>query len=204
MKSTKVLLVGAVILLAVTVFLSPGRAQVATRPEAATAKIAVCDIGDVFGRYQRMVDLNNDMNTRAKATAEEDKKKADKIQELEKKLEGIAPGSKEMQTRLDEMQQLSIERKVWQQVQEERFVRERRVLTEALYKEILSAVEALAKERGFDIVLYRENVEIASATTTELLGKMIQRKCLYADNAFDLTAPVLERLNRNYTGRIKP
>ena len=166
--------------------------------DAPTAKVAVCDVGDVFNKYQRKTDLTAVFNERGKKVEEEDKKRADKLQELEKALESIAPGSKEMDYRFQEIQKLRIERKVWQQVQEETFTREHRLLTEAMYRDMLAGIEALAKERGFDIVLYKETVDISSGSTQELLGKILQRKCLYAAPNLDITASVIERLNKAY------
>jgi Skp family chaperone for outer membrane proteins len=169
-------------------------------PEAVLAKVAVCDVTAVFNKYQRASDLSTQFAERARKLSAEDEQRKAAIQRLEQTLESLRPGSKEHDARLAEMDKLTTERQVWRTQQENQAVREHRRLTEEMYKEVLDAVAAVAKEKGYDLVLCRESVDLASATTAELLNKIAQRKCLYNNPALDVTSAVLDRLNSQYKG----
>jgi Skp family chaperone for outer membrane proteins len=60
-------------------------------------------------------------------------------------------------------------------------------------------IETVAKERRYDLVIHLDSVDLASQTTTELLNKIAQRKCLYAAKSIDITNVVLKRVNRRYS-----
>ncbi len=204
MKSSRMLLIAAVLLVGVVTFFNRSSAQNA--PVTAAAKptrVAVCDIATVFNSYQKAKDLNAEFTRKREAIAAEDKKRINVIKQLEEMLKGLEPGSKIYEQKSAELQELALKQSVWRKIQEQTAMRWHRRLTEEMYREVLAAVEAVAKQRGCDLVIYREDVPIASKTTTELLNKIAQRKCLYHNPAIDLTDAVLQWANHKYANRPK-
>ena len=177
-----------------------------TAPAAPAARVAVVDVGAVFNNYARRNDLNAQFEADRKKLNDDDKVKEQAIEQLQKALESgdIKPETKEYQAQIDQFELLNLERRNWRQFHEQRFVRRHRLLMEGLYQDIVKAVEKTAKERGFDLVLYREDMDLDSANAAELMAKISQRKCLYVDPALDLTKIVTERLNRDYKAVNKP
>jgi Skp family chaperone for outer membrane proteins len=198
MKSTHVLVIGIVAVAAVAAIWGRTDAQAPRRAVAPVARVAVCDVGAVFNAYERRNDLNALFEGKRKQAKAEDDRRLARIKQIEKVLGSLNPGTKQHEDQLREMQKLSLSRQVWRQFQEKQFAREHRLLMEQLYREVLDAIAATARQKGYDVVFYRDSVEVTSATTSELLNKIAQRKCLYNNPAIDLTAAVIQRLNRNY------
>ncbi len=204
MKSAHVLLIGMVLATAVAAVFTRTAAQAPRRAVAPVARVAVCDIGAVFNGYERRNDLNRLFEQKRKDAKAEDDKRLDQIKHTQKTLEALRPGSKEHDAQLRRMEKLSIERKVWRQFQEQQFAREHRLLMEQLYRQVLDAIGAVARQKGYDAVFYTDSVEIASQSTSELLTKIAQRKCLYHNPAIELTKDITDLLNRNYGARRGP
>ena len=204
MKSPRTLLTAAVLFSAVVVFLSRSSAQQSqTAPVARATRVAVCDIAAVFNTYQKAKDLNAEFTRKRDDIAAEDKKRSEEIGRLEKVLESLEVGSEMHDKTTTQLQKLVMEQSVWRKMQEQTASQWHRRLTEEMYREILTAVETVAKQQGCDLVIYREDVPIASQNTTELLNKIAQRKCLYFDPAIDLTDAVLHLANRRYADQPK-
>ncbi len=198
MKRSTLLLTVLIAMGTTAALLSHGFAQAPAAPPATPTRVAVCDVAKVFNNYQRAKDLTAEFEQRRRRIKVEDDRRDARLKQLQATLSALKPGSKEHETRLAEYMKASIERQVWRKMQEELAIRQHRRLTEEMYKEILRAVDAVAKERGFDLVIYLENVPIASASTSELLNKIAQRKVLYHDPRIDITQTVLQRVNSRY------
>jgi len=63
--------------------------------------------------------------------------------------------------------------------------------TEQLYQEILVAIEKVAKEKGLDVVLAKEEYQFPSATTNDLVLTIKTSKVLYSGEEMDITSDVL-------------
>ena len=180
-----------------------GIAQNAAKAPVPAARVAVCDIASVFNRYQRATDLSNQFNERRDRIKEQDKTKGEQMDQVEKMLKELKSDSKEYQEQSATMEKLTVERTVWRKMQEQAVIKDHRDLTEQMYQEIIKVIAQLAKDQGYDLVLYLDAAEMNSETTSELLGKIAQRKVLYCDPSMDITETVLQRANAAYTASKK-
>lgn len=192
----KVLPLAFIVASGLAVALSSGVAQAPPAPPA--TRVAICDIVDVFNNYQRAKDLTSQLNERRDSIKAEADKRAKAIEALRMELEGLKQGSKEFEQRFNEVQRLTIERTAYLQFQDALAMRDHRNLTKEMYEEIMATVGAVAKERGYDIVLARENEPLNLENTQEMLRQIGSRKVLYGATSIDITEPVLGRLNQNY------
>jgi Skp family chaperone for outer membrane proteins len=67
--------------------------------------------------------------------------------------------------------------------------------TEQLYKEILEAVEQVAKTKGLDVVLAKEELDFPTESQTELMLAIRTHKLLYSADGLDITQDVVKLLN---------
>jgi len=163
-----------------------------------TTRVAVCDVAAVFNKYDKATDLTDKFNARRDKIKAEDDSRGKEMSDLEAKLKPLQEGSAVFEETFAKLQKLDVDRQAWRKTQESSIVREHRMLTEQMYEEIVKVIADLAKEQGFDLVVYRDNIDLASQTTSELLAKIAQRKVLYNDPSLDLTQAVLERANAAY------
>ena len=62
-------------------------------------------------------------------------------------------------------------------------------------------IKKVAKDRGLELVLFKESEDAKPANLDELLQRMSRRKVLYNANSIDITDEVLTRLNEAYKGK---
>jgi hypothetical protein len=72
-----------------------------------------------------------------------------------------------------------------------------------VYKEIVRLSGVLAKERGFDLVERVDRMPVVESGDTDLMGQIERRAIVHYDPEIDLTASLLEHLNRDYGARKK-
>ena len=178
-------------------------APAATEPAAPAAaatptKTAVCDLFIILKNYDRGNDLKKELKARVdKITAEGDKR-GQEITKIQNTLEELKPGSKEYDAQLNKMTQLTIDRQAYLNYQDELAKRETYRYTKEVYQDVMEAIEKVAKERGFQLVLFKESPNLVSRTYDELLEQISRRKVLYSDPSLDITDDVLKRINRDY------
>ncbi len=178
---------------------SLARSEAQTAAGTAPVKVAVCNLVQVFGEYQRAKDLTKDLDDQRMALEAENKKRTERSAELRTELEGYKVGSPKHDETLQKAQRHEIDRRVWIQMQQEAMLRKHRRLTEEMYKDIRAAVAAVAKDREIEVVVQLESGDLAGAQNIqELVSQMDRQKVLYAAPQADITALVLQRLNEGY------
>jgi len=72
-----------------------------------------------------------------------------------------------------------------------------------VYMEIVRISGALAKERGFDVVQRIDRMPVLESGDADLMGQIDRRMIVHFDPSVDLTASVLEELNKGYAAKKK-
>ncbi|HLY74662.1 MAG TPA: hypothetical protein VKU80_11145 [Planctomycetota bacterium] len=70
-----------------------------------------------------------------------------------------------------------------------------------VYAEIVRLAERIAKERGFEIVQRIDRLPALESGDADFMNALDRRGVLYHDPGVDITAAVLEQLNRDYAAR---
>jgi Skp family chaperone for outer membrane proteins len=68
-------------------------------------------------------------------------------------------------------------------------------ITEQLYKDILLAISAVAKEQGLNMVFEKSEPELPASNPTQLELAMSTHKVLYCDGCSDITEEVMKRID---------
>lgn len=201
-KQWIVLVLVATLLAAFVAAPSPAQDKPAptTAPAAATqpAKVAVCDLLAVLRNADHGNDCKKELQDRIKRISAESDKRGEEIKKIEDGLELLKQGSKEYDAQLNKMTELSIQRQAYINLQDELAKRDTYRNTKMLYQEALDAVEKVAKEKGYQLVLFKESPNLVTTKYDELLEQMARRKVLFADSSLDITDDVLKQLNRDY------
>jgi len=201
MKNSKLFLIVIAALVTGAFLMKDTLAQRKPAAAPASTRVAVCDVIQVFNNYKRSQDLSAQLNQKRQQTALEEKKRVKEINALQMELTALKQGSPEYEKRVQKLQKLTIDVKVWKQFQEALIMSRHHKLTKDLYQEILATVARVAKEKNFQVVIYGQRSDIPSKNTPQLLQMIEFRKVLYSAPGLDLTDTVLDRLNRNYHDR---
>jgi len=185
--------------LALLAVLDRGRA--ASVPAGPVAKIGVVSMRDVFKNCKK----HNQYS--AQAMARQSRIRA-QLDDLKKDVEAQDAELKSYkQGTPDYMQQMQIlfEKRSKLQAQTE-FIKQQSLLEdkkwlEDLYQAFARATQAIAKEKGLDLVLERTEPEFP-VPSDELMTTLYMHKVLYSDGCIDLTSEVTTRLDADET--LKP
>jgi Skp family chaperone for outer membrane proteins len=170
--------------------------------EAQPARIAVCDLLTLLKNYDRGNDSKKELNARMVRIKAEADKRGEEIKKIEASLEDLKTGSKEYDAQLNKMTELAINQQAYVNFQDEMAKRDTYRYTKEIYQEVLDGVEKVAKEKGYQLVLFK-SPNLVTQKYDELLEQIARRKVLYSDPALDITDDVLKRINRDYALRKK-
>ncbi|MBS3820887.1 MAG: hypothetical protein GVY16_06390 [Planctomycetes bacterium] len=172
--------------------------QAQAGPGVRATRVGVCNIPEIFDKYSRARQLTDELKERTNKLKAENDRRVDTIRIKQTELEGLMPESSEYNKRLQEIQELTIERQVWLKMQEDLMMRDHLRLTRELYKDIKDSVARVAKARGFDIVIQFDPRSPEGKSSQEIVQQIDRRKVLYTDEQLDITAGVLQDLNERF------
>ena len=195
MRKRAIIVGGLALAVGLSAVLNDLRAQ---SPGEASGTVAVIDIVKVFNQYRQTLDLNEEFDRRrAEVQAEVDGRDLS-IETKAKELEAFHPDSADYNKRRRELLRLRIDRENYMRVAEMDVRDLFRRWTEQTYEQICQAAGQVARERGFHIVIAREDLEENLPDANALKQQIRLRKVIYHDEKTDITEEVLSRLNRAY------
>lgn len=166
--------------------------QLAARPTA----VAVVDLQAVFDGARILETFKADAG---KLTADFQSQRDAKQKELEKlrfELEPLDKSSDEFRKQAEALQYKAYEFKLWSEFQAAKIQHEQGLQLHKLYRDTRTVVAQIAKEQGYDLVLYSEgDAEINWNQVNELNAQVQLRKVLYASDQVNITDQVIQRLN---------
>lgn len=204
MKTQKAIIIGliAAIVLGVMGYESLF-AEAKTAAPSAT-KIALVSVRTVFQNCKKNKEYKD------KTTAEQDKVIAE-LEKLNKEIDAIQADLKTRKVGSDEylklMKEISDKKASLEgqkQYYQEQFKVKDQTWTEKMYLEILDVVGRIAKQKGYDLVLEKDDIELPAASATELMLTIRTHKVLYANEDMDLTNEVLAAVDAQQAGTAKP
>lgn len=175
-----------------------------TPAKVGPTSVAVCNVMDIFSKYNRSVDLMKELQKKQQAIQAENDKKVKALDAAQQELSSYNPGKPEYQRVQEKIKRLAIERQVWLRMQEASLLEEHLNLTKDMYEEVRKAIAAVAKYNGVDIVLQVEPNDFNAENATQMVNMISNRKVVYTDDRLDLTPSVLKYLNMAYRAKPQP
>jgi Skp family chaperone for outer membrane proteins len=163
-------------------------------------KIALVSVRAVFQNCKKNADYKTKMN------AEQDKIIVE-LEKINKELDALQADLKTRKIGSDEYLKLLkdiSEKKAYldsqKQYYQEQFKVKDQMWTEKMYLEILDAVGRIAKEKHYDLVLDKDEVDLPAASATELMLIIRTHKVLYYNENLDITNEVLAAIDAQQAG----
>ena len=190
----------AVVLTAVVVWAASTQldhAQPAAAPAGGT-KVAVVDLVRVFNDFEQTKVLGLKMQEDTARVQDELHKKSDEIKAEQATLQRFAPDSADWYTRSKKLRQMQMEAEVYKALEGERIQADFLRWTKRTYKMATDETASVAKRKGFDLVITREELDMSvmdPEKLNQLKAQILNRKVVYHDPSVDLTEEVLASLN---------
>ena len=171
------------------------QAQTPAVSGSSCACIGVVDLVKVFNDFEQTKALNAELDRYKLRLGKEQQDREEKLSVERDTLKGFAPDSAEYQKRSRALKKLIVDYQAWLTGERESLKDEHRRWIERTYGDITKAVAEVAKSKGLQLVLTREELETDVDDVTVLQKQILNRKVLYYDASMDISEAVLVALN---------
>lgn len=197
MKSRRPILFATVLIATGLLAIAAVQAQQGTN--AQPTAVAVVDLEKVFEASKEKMQFDADQRTARETITKAAEAKQEAAEAMKADLDTLAPGTPAYQQKQQEFEIAAYEFQAWSQYEQLKINREAAVRIEGLYRTSLDAIDRMAKEAGYDLVLYRESQDrFQYENIQQLLQQIGFRKVLYASDAIDITDQVVQRMNNEF------
>jgi Skp family chaperone for outer membrane proteins len=196
-----VVLAGAVLAAGVRAQTPPAATPAAPAPaKLPPTKLAVVNIFELFENLKEKTAADDAIDTMKKNFEQESRKRDSELDLAAKNLETTYKrGTDAYRKAQEDLLRRGMQKKADDQVNQELLFNELRVRTADLYRKINEAVADYARANGIALVFVSDNPNLEGVRTQEQLQAMVTvRKVLYADTSFDITKPILAKMNTEY------
>lgn len=184
-------LIGAVVL-----FVGHQHSGAASASDGTQSKIGVVGIRQIFQDCKRNVEY------REEATAEQQKiiteldRLKKEIEVEEAGLKALKAGSSDYMDIMKSVLEKQATLQAKQEYHKQQMALRDQKWTEQLYTEILRQTAAVAKEKGLEIVLEKDEPELPALSAQELLMTIRTHSVLYCGGCLDITDEVMRRVDK--------
>ncbi|MEM9252046.1 MAG: OmpH family outer membrane protein [Planctomycetota bacterium] len=167
--------------------------------QATPTAVAVVDVEQVFQSLKAQTEFEADIQRQREALAQEAQSKQASAQAIQDDLEMLTAGTPAYDEKQAQLERAAIDLQVWQRYEEVKLARQAQTQIERLYRDVVDAIERIATESGYDVVLLEQERESLQAENIQqLLGQIGTRKVLFAASKVDLTDTVIRRMNNEF------
>ncbi|MCE9591791.1 MAG: OmpH family outer membrane protein [Planctomycetes bacterium] len=201
-KRNLIVLISAASLLTLSLFAG---AQTARLLKGRPTAIGVVDVEKVFNTLAEKMQIEADLNTRQENLKKERDSREKELRDLKKDLEVLNASNPAFKTKQEELEKKVFDLQAWAQWQTNMLSRENRLQITGLYNKITSAAGKVAKDSGYDVVLFKEPAaDFGNVTPEQLSMALRSRKVLWTAEDLDLTEQVVQAMNNDYKNVVKP
>lgn len=165
---------------------------------AGELKIGVVDINEVFDKYDKRVDLDQQLkDTEAEFKSEIESKKKVMI-DLNEETQLLDLGSESRDKNIVILEKKNVELEGYAKFAEKQLMKKYKDAFEKIYEEIIKEVDSFGKDRNYSVIIKKEKPNLKSNQLSDLQFKIGIRTVLYNSSAIDVTANITERINARY------
>ncbi len=162
-------------------------------------KIGIVDISRVYEKYQKRIDLDQELKEQEKEFQDEVNKKRKEIIDLDEETQLLDLGSENRSNNENLMERKNVELEGYAKFAERQLLKKYKDSFENIYQEVVRKVEEIGEQEGFDLVIKNEEADLKSGKIPDLQFKIGIRTVLYHSDSVDITLDVVEALNASYS-----
>ena len=168
----------------------------------APTRVAVLDLSEVLNGCKEAAAMMAETQGRIDDTQREMSERQTELQDMQTAVGMLGDDTPTRRQTMEQLQLKAIEYKVWVEVQGNRMEMEQTLQTELLYRRALEAIERVAREDGYDLVLYAApDSSVRGKNRQQLAAAMQLRKVVYAAEGLDITKRVILVMDNEYNNR---
>ncbi len=172
-----------------------------TNAEAEDFKIGIVDISNVFEKYQKRIDLDQELKEQEKGFQDEINKKRKEIIDLDEETQLLDLGSESRSNNENMLERKNVELEGYAKFAERQLLKKYKDFFENIYQEVILKVEEIGKQEGFDLIIKNEESDLKGGQISDLQFKIGIRTVLYHSDSVDITLDVIDTLNASYSSK---
>ena len=158
-------------------------------------KIGVVNVERVFQECKRNARYVEQSRAEQKKIISELEKISREIDAEKAGLKTLKPGSPDYVELMKQMFQKQASLQAQQEFHKQHMTLKDQKWTEQLYQDILDTVEQVAKQKGLDLVLTKDQISLPAQSATELMMTIRTHKILYSAGCINITGEIIAKLN---------
>jgi len=162
-------------------------------------KIGVVDISGVFEKYQKRIDLDQELKEQEQGFQDEINKKRKEIIDLDEETQLLDLGSESRSKNENLLERKNVELEGYAKFAERQLLKKYKEFFENTYQEVVQKVEEIGKQSNFDLIIKKEEPNLESGQISDLQFKIGIRTVLYHSESVDITSDVIDNLNASYS-----
>ena len=166
--------------------------------EAEDFKIGIVDISRVFEKYQKRIDLDQELKGQEKGFQDEINKKRKEIIDLDEETQLLDLGSESRGKNENLLERKNVELEGYAKFAERQLLKKYKDFFENIYQEVVQKVEEIGEQNNFDLIIKKEEPELKSGQISDLQFKIGIRTVLYHSESVNITSDVIDNLNASY------
>ncbi len=162
-------------------------------------KIGVVNVSKVLTECQENLDREKSIELKQQEIKAKLKELETEANDIRNELENVLkPGSQESIARMQEWFNKMALKEAYEKGQMKSLETDTQVWTETLYQKFLDEVNRMARQKGLTLVLNKDEMSVRQRNLDDLLSMIRSRRILYSAPTLDLTAEILENLDKDY------
>ena len=165
---------------------------------AGELKIGVVDINEVFDKYDKRVDLDQQLKDSEAEFKNEIESKKKAMIDLNEETQLLDLGSESRNKNMEILEKKNVELEGFAKFAEKQLMKKYKDAFEKIYEEIIKEVDSFGKDRNYSVIIKKEKPNLESNQLSDLQFKIGIRTVLYNSSAIDVTPNITERINARY------
>ncbi|MEM1209628.1 MAG: OmpH family outer membrane protein [Planctomycetota bacterium] len=167
--------------------------------QAAPTAVGVVDVEEVFQGLKAQTEFEAEIQRKREELGVEAQSRQAAAKGMQDDLDMLTAGTPAYEVKQTELERAAIDLDVWQRYEQLKLARQAKSQIEKLYRDVIDAVDRIATESGYDVVLLEQDRDAIDAENIQqLLGQIGTRKVLFAADRIDLTDTVIRRMNNEF------
>jgi Skp family chaperone for outer membrane proteins len=161
-------------------------------------KIGVVDINEIFDKYSKRTDLDQELKGIEAGFKKEIEDKKKVMIDLNEETQLLDLGSESRNTNIAILEKKNVELEGYAKYAESQLTKKYKNAFEVIYEEIIDEVNSFGKEENYSVIIKKEKPNLESNQLSDLQFKIGIRTVLYNSSSIDITQAITDRINARY------
>jgi len=175
------------------------KAPPAAAAEKATHQVGLIDMAHVFKNYSKFKSLTEEMQAEAKAAQDKAQAMVEEMKAIQASMKELSEGSADFTTKEKQLLSMQTELETFRKVQQREFLRKEAEIYKEVYMEVQDAVQKYAKYYKYTLIIRFNRQDVGAAENPQEIISSMNRQVVYYREQDDLTTPILNYLNDEFT-----